>query len=286
MQQELLQIFIWLVISCLTSFVAYRWGFFTLSRTSNAVSINFLPTLGALGIFLFIQMFIAPFIIYLFFFFFYGVNLLNSHQENYYAGAIFPIVNDLLLIPIFGSYCFFLRNEVSSFFRKGSYFKDFLFGAVTWFIAIPIASFVSNLIEFGISFLREKPTEQIVVHYLKETLINPGLFLALAFFIIFVTPLLEELLFRGFIQNFLKSFLGMRWAIIFTSILFSLFHYSSSQSLDNLIILAVLFILSCFLGFIYERQQSLLAPMGLHSMFNAVTITTIFLNDRGLINIS
>lgn len=279
MKEALISVLAWLVISIATSFIAYRQGFFKLDKKPYTNNIDFLDLFVALLIFLSTQLVIAPLALYGFYKLFYGIDLFsNSEIVKNEAQGLLIIYKDLFLLVLFGGYYLFLGSRVKGMFGKGRDLRNIGLGIATWFIAVPIASLVSNSIELGLRFLRQKPEEQTVVHYLKETMVRPELFLTLAFFIIVITPILEELLFRGFLQSWLRSVLGLKWAIAITSILFSLFHFSSEQSWDNLIILSVLFVLSCFLGYIYERQRSLFAPIGLHATFNAVTVMMIFFN--------
>jgi membrane protease YdiL (CAAX protease family) len=104
---------------------------------------------------------------------------------------------------------------------------------------------------------------------------NPVLFPIIVILISIVVPVLEELLFRGCLQSWISQKLGKIKAILITSIVFALFHFSRSQGLSNLELFAALFVLSCYLGYLYERQQSLLAPIALHSIFNAISISML-----------
>jgi membrane protease YdiL (CAAX protease family) len=113
--------------------------------------------------------------------------------------------------------------------------------------------------------------EQVAVRYLKMALDSPPLLLTALFIILIAAPFIEELLFRGFLQNWLKSILGAKSAILIASFCFALFHLSASQGIGNISLAISLFSFSCFLGFIYERQRSLLASIGLHMTFNAVS---------------
>ena len=116
------------------------------------------------------------------------------------------------------------------------------------------------------------PEEQIAVKYLRTVAQFPLLFTVASLLIVFIVPIAEELLFRGFLQTWLKQKVGWGKAILITSIIFSLFHFSTQQGAHNLSLLSSLFILSCFLGFLYERQQSLFASIALHMVFNGVSI--------------
>jgi len=75
----------------------------------------------------------------------------------------------------------------------------------------------------------------------------------------------EELLFRGVIVNALKH-KGHVFAIIFSSIMFSIFHFSLSQLIYPL----------CFgliLSIVYLRTKNILVPMLLHFINNALSVS-------------
>jgi membrane protease YdiL (CAAX protease family) len=112
-----------------------------------------------------------------------------------------------------------------------------------------------------------------------------------------IAPLAEELLFRGHIQTIVRHVLGRlgrrreadeagagalpaapparaTWgAILLTSALFAAIHDPWTWP--------PIFLLSLFLGWLYERTGNLWAAVGLHAAFNTV-MTLIFLQSRGL----
>jgi len=83
-------------------------------------------------------------------------------------------------------------------------------------------------------------------------------------------PIIEEILFRGFLQSWIRQHLGSKQAILITSLLFAFFHYSPEQGIANITIIASLFVFSLFIGFVYEKQGMLASPIMLHSLFNAI----------------
>ena len=94
---------------------------------------------------------------------------------------------------------------------------------------------------------------------------NIGLKVLTIIFAAVVVPVFEEMLFRGFLQTSVSSFSGHRWtAILLTSLLFSVLHPATH--------VAALFVLSCGLGYAYERSGSLYRPILMHIFFNGFNI--------------
>lgn len=77
----------------------------------------------------------------------------------------------------------------------------------------------------------------------------------------------EEIPFRGFYQTFLKKRYGFIKSNIITSILFMVLHIKFFMSGD-IIQLIMLFFISLWLGYIYEKTESIWAPIMVHSTFN------------------
>lgn len=150
---------------------------------------------------------------------------------------------------------------------------DFLSGSVTWVIVYPWIIVIGQLLAIVIAWSYSGPLpDQVAVKHLKDIQEHPLLFIVTIISVISVIPFIEELLFRGFLQSWLKVTFSRAKAILLTSLIFASFHFSVSQGIENIEFLSSLFLLSCFLGFIKERQQSLWASIGLHSTFNLISI--------------
>lgn len=150
---------------------------------------------------------------------------------------------------------------------------DFLLGSLTWFIVYPWVMVVGQLVSMILYWVYTGPLpDQSAVKHLKEIVDHPIYFGATLLVVISIVPFLEELLFRGFLQSWLKSVSNRNIAIILTSLIFASFHFSTSQGIENIEFLTSLFLLSCFLGFIKERQRSLWASVGLHATFNFISV--------------
>lgn len=182
------------------------------------------------------------------------------------------------LLMVYGatlSLAFFARTNL---FRQQPFFSfpAMVKGALSWFIAYPqmmLITIVLNYILMEVFNLEVE--EQSSVLELKSAKSHPPLFLLMMLTITLIVPLCEEILFRGYLQNFLKRFLPKEPAIAITSLVFALFHFSDSQSAGNWVILPSLFFFSLYLGFVYEKWGSLSASYGLHAFFNGVSSAMI-----------
>ena len=92
----------------------------------------------------------------------------------------------------------------------------------------------------------------------------------IVFVAVVIAPLLEEMMFRGFVQTTIRSFFNIRnsaWpAIAASSVFFAMMHADPGHWPS-------LFILGVCLGYSYEKSGSLLRPIFIHLFFNAISIT-------------
>lgn len=98
---------------------------------------------------------------------------------------------------------------------------------------------------------------------------SPSERLAMALAAIVVAPLVEELLFRGYLQAALAQFAGPRVALVGTALVFGLVH-----GLDYAVPLACV---GLWLGWLRQRYGSLLTPMLGHALHNGLMVTATLL---------
>lgn len=148
--------------------------------------------------------------------------------------------------------------------------------AILYVPVILLGSMISLIVSY---FFDQEPKSQSAVEFLRQVRENP---LQLFFTVLAVTvlaPFKEEFLFRGLLQSWLKQKINHSWlAIGITSLIFALFHFAGSQELSNISLLCALFMLSCGLGFIFEKQGSLWAPIAMHAGFNTSQILLFFMS--------
>jgi len=167
----------------------------------------------------------------------------------------------------------FLRDE-----GPHNYIEDIRLALFAWVLSFPLVLFLSQFFNYlltEIFHVKEVP-EQLAVYFLRMTFAQPLFFVLTMSTIVIFAPLIEEMLFRGFLQSFIRQHLGSKQAIGITSVLFAFFHYSSDQGIANLPIIVSLFALSLFIGFIYEKRGSLAAPIALHAIFNAINVINLY----------
>lgn len=83
--------------------------------------------------------------------------------------------------------------------------------------------------------------------------------------IVIVSPIAEEIFFRGLVFKFLLKERSFLKSIIFSSILFSLFHFRFSN-------IFLLFLLGCVLAYILYKTGSLILSICAHMLFNFISV--------------
>lgn len=275
------------VMALLANFIAWKWRFYSFPVTKNKIStpLTYKNIIFAFLLFFFVEVILIPLIALGWVFYTTGkisesaLLSLDSHAQGILN--VFAIFLCLIAIALL---LYFSRQEVTravmgiNSFKGGRNFLLLYFkGCAAWLISYPIVIVISQIIALILMVVYKGPhAEQVAVKQLKMTTEDPLLFWLTVFAIIFVVPVIEEILFRGFLQTWLRSFFS-RWpAIICASLVFALFHFSLSQKIDNIELLTSLFFLSVYLGIIYEKQQSIWAAVGLHATFNSISILMIF----------
>ena len=263
-------------------FVAYKLGYFNLNReTVSKTHLRGKNVLFAFFIFLGLQIFILPFLLHLLLSLF-GDPILKDSLKKQWSGwynisAIFLTFLGLLSylkklpldkkIVVWGSFAF--RGVKAKL-------EDFFVACSSWLLSYPLVMAIGQLVSLVvIAFYQYVQPQQVAVDQIKKAANSTMEFAALVFSVVVLVPFIEELLFRGFLQNWLKNRLSKINAVLLTSAIFSIFHFAPSQGVGNIELIVSLFVLSCFLGYIYERQKSLFAPIFMHSIFNMVSIILI-----------
>jgi len=268
----------------LINWIAYKKGFYKLpsSLKKDGLNVTTFQLLISFGIYLVIALFIIPI---------FARFLLGLMQKMNPELSRMPIVL-LTGIQVFGMAINFILLQLFLYKRdRGLYQKiwknrerppahpiegDLGFGLIAWFLSFPLVSILGEIVDKILKGYGLDGYEQTAVKFVKAAMESPiSIFFVLASVLI-LAPLIEEYLFRGVLQTYCRRRLGSRSAILISAFSFALFHYAPTQGLGNIPLLLSLFLLGGYLGFLYERQGSLWAPIGLHMAFNTVSALRIF----------
>jgi hypothetical protein len=138
-------------------------------------------------------------------------------------------------------------------------------------VFVPI-TFLGVLWNAFLAAFGHQPELQEPVRILAGTVRDGDLvgFLSYALAAVVITPLAEEILFRGLLFGWLRRSLGAVAAALVSGALFAAVHFSLTA-------LAQLVILGVFLAYLYQRSGSLWVAAFFHAVFNAASIGRIAL---------
>lgn len=290
--ERLIAFFVFLVIAIINSLFAWSCGFYRLptQKKRSEALVTGSQVAGGFIILMTVEILIVPLFYYVWIFFKEGyIPDFSSHKLDVVQQGwlnVFAILATAFALLI---YCFILGKQIMREVWgtgigniNGESILNFLIGVLTWFVAYPLVAAVGQLMAMTLSLFYLGPhVDQLAIKHLKSIMDEPWLFSVTMIQVVTIVPAIEELIFRGFLQTWLKEKFGITKAIAATSAIFAFFHFSVGQGMDNVELIVSLFALSCFLGFVRERRQSLWASIGLHATFNAISI--LFLSKMSII---
>lgn len=134
-------------------------------------------------------------------------------------------------------------------------------GIMIWFLLIPLF-FGFNLfwVQLWSFFTGELPVQD-VKELISGSEEGSGLVFLLA---VFLVPFLEELMFRGILLNSLRARMGVRGAVLASSLIFALLHGPAA--------FGPIFILALAMGTSMAVSGNLFVPFAIHAMNNGVQL--------------
>ncbi len=145
-----------------------------------------------------------------------------------------------------------------------------LFALLMAVVATGVMTAINDLIIKLITLVHKTPENQIPVQVLEKST-EPAQRVVFALAAIVLAPLVEEILFRGILYPLLKHRGYPRLALWGTSLLFAAIHV-------HLATFVPLFVFGVILVWIYERTDTLLAPILTHATFNTINFL-LFINQ-------
>lgn len=174
--------------------------------------------------------------------------------------------------------CAIVRNKYKQPFsalglKFTNWRKNIILGISRYLTILPVIILTGVFVDFVARYLGVTPNPQeITIKILKESASN-----VLVFMIFFGTlgaPIVEEFLFRGFLQPAVRGICGKSNAILASGFIFALVHLIGDQ---NIYVFFQIFILGIFLAYLFEHTGSLVSPVSVHITHNSLTLAYLFL---------
>lgn len=151
-------------------------------------------------------------------------------------------------------------------------FKGFGLGLLLAVVVFPVTAAASNVTIAILTALGSAPADAIA-HDTLDAIRDPsgGVWRwVLITGAVLVTPVVEEILFRGLLQSALAAALPWRWgAVLGASALFTLAHTAGGVEAHSLPAIAVL---GLTMGIAYERTGRVAVPIAMHVAFNGANV--------------
>lgn len=175
-----------------------------------------------------------------------------------------------------GTLYLFIRLRHASFralgFIRRPEWRDATFtaaGFFVYFLLLIAASVIARQV-FGV----DTEQEQDIGFEQAKT---GGGSLALVFLsLVIIPPIVEEMIFRGFLFGGLRTKLSLTWATVITSVLFAAPHLLGSDSGLLWIAAVDTFVLSLVLCYVREKSGALWACIGIHAVKNSLAFLVVF----------
>src|SRR6478672_12769 len=149
-------------------------------------------------------------------------------------------------------------------FSKIGFLRTTITGAVLILASYPLI-FLADVISQRL--LRRVPDKQAIVEMFSQssTLDQRILIIVLA---VSLAPVAEEFIFRLFMYGVVRRYFGKVAGVLVSALLFAAVH-------AHLPSFAPLFVLGACFAIAYEWSGSILVPMMMHALFNAITLTAL-----------
>ena len=206
----------------------------------------------------------------------------NSENEDPSSIGLMDILLSNIIFLIVGAVIFTLasfsrgRQPKHVFgLRKRSQKYIIIITMAGMFVAY-IAVFIGSIIS---SFLLStgEPKKENLQEIVQTLMTNDDISLkiAIALSAIIFAPLIEEVIFRGYLYPVIKRFSHPIFSCVITSLLFAVIH----SNLEGLI---PLFLLAIVLTIFYEISKSIWVPILMHACFNGVNTISILILTNAL----
>jgi len=190
---------------------------------------------------------------------------------SYFLIEEFVDISFLLLLLFLISKIYFKENLLLPRFSRSNLRKELL---LTLKLGIPLIIVSEILYRISIKFL---PLNWLAEEQFK--IVNKANqvweYIIIYSVIVVITPIIEEMFFRGFCYRILRKELSLFWSITIVTLIWLGFHPIAAW-IPPLIVINLVLCLS------FERTGSLNVPILIHALINFVNLTYHYLFGRGI----
>ncbi len=278
---EHLQATAWIgAIGIIVSWIAHRCGFFRFKEKSQNVLISTASLIEMFGIYLVISILGPLLIIHVVTPIGKSLGIAQSDWLLYLMTSM-QLASEILIVLFIALYAFaHKRIDLRGVFKtsKSSIWSDIGFGMLAWVVSFPVVAAVDGIMEsFNIFVFGNSGPSQLAIEFIMRLVRSPNYLMIGVFITIIAAPLIEEFIFRGCLQTYMRKRFSRMQAILISSLSFAFVHLAPAQGIGNIPLFVSIFTFGMYLGFVYERQGSLFASFALHATFNALSISRLVL---------
>lgn len=142
--------------------------------------------------------------------------------------------------------------------------SDVKTGLKHYLIVLPVIIVSGFIVDFALRAFGIEPERQDIINNLlsEDSL---GVLAFMVFFGMLAAPIVEELLFRGFLQPAVRITCDRLQTILISGFVFALIHWNAHVFLQ-------IFVLGLMLAYLFEKTGSLVAPITVHICHNTITL--------------
>jgi membrane protease YdiL (CAAX protease family) len=195
----------------------------------------------------------------------FGLDLVEVFGQNTILLSLSLVVNILTCLYIFNIVrTGYGMSVVSLGLTIRNWKSDVKTGLKHYLIVLPVIIASGFVVDFALRAFGIEPEQQdIINNVLSED--SLGVLAFMVFFGVLAAPIVEELIFRGFLQSAVRITCDKLQAVLTSGFVFALIHWNAHVFLQ-------IFILGLLLAYLFEITGSLVAPITVHICHNTATL--------------
>nr|KJB79679.1 hypothetical protein B456_013G075400 [Gossypium raimondii] len=159
------------------------------------------------------------------------------------------------------------NNRLLDIFKVNPVERNWLLASALGFGVLILLVFLTSIVVDGLYGIKD--VNNLI---LKEMLVRSDISKGACITVYcIITPILEEMVYRGFMLASLASTMNWKQAVVISAAIFSAAHLSGENFLQ-------LFVIGCILGCSYCGTGNLSSSILIHSLYNAFTLIITFLS--------